>query len=210
MLGRLILNHLKEGNHQIENEPNVDHLYIGCLGEVLWDGYEHGCQNQHHGQVDSDHLESKSEFDHSIKWIWSYSLKEEGLEVVGHVGDGDEEQGGDVDGEDGAQQPSGKTLVIFGCLLLEDKNNCFLFELFENLFSFIHCKSAKQPCNMYQTLFLLFVFLYYCLIVLLSFCPFVLFFGLFFCLFLSFCTNLPSTTSTSTLPPMSRLIFVCL
>ena len=35
MLGRLILNHLKEGNHQIENEPNVDHLYIGCLGEVL-------------------------------------------------------------------------------------------------------------------------------------------------------------------------------
>ena len=32
-------------------------------------------------------------------------LKEEGLEVVGHVGDGDEEDGGDVDGEEGAQEP---------------------------------------------------------------------------------------------------------
>ena len=29
---------------------------------------------------------------------WSYGLKEEGFEVVGHVGDDDEEQGGDVPG----------------------------------------------------------------------------------------------------------------
>ena len=36
---------------------------------------------------------------------WSYGLKEEGFEVVGHVRDDDEEQGGDVNSEDGAQQP---------------------------------------------------------------------------------------------------------
>ena len=44
--------------------------------------------HQHHSQVDSDN-----------------SFKEKALEVVGHVGDDDEEQGGNVDGEDGAQQP---------------------------------------------------------------------------------------------------------
>ena len=37
----------------------------------------------------------------------SACLKEEGLEVVGHVGDDDEKQGGDVDSKDGAQQSSG-------------------------------------------------------------------------------------------------------
>ena len=41
------------------------------------------------------------------------NLKEEGLEVVGHVGDDDEEQGGDVDGEDGAQQSPGITDIWF-------------------------------------------------------------------------------------------------
>ena len=34
-------------------------------------------------------------------------LEEEGFEVVGHVGDDDKEDGGDVDRQDGAQQPSG-------------------------------------------------------------------------------------------------------
>ena len=61
------------------------------------------------------------------------------------MGDGDEEQGGDVDGEDGAQQPSGKTLVIFGCPLLEDKNYCFLFELFENLFFLYIARVQNGP-----------------------------------------------------------------
>ena len=50
--------HLKEWNHQIENEPNVDHLDVGSLGQVLRDGDEHGCQHQHHRQVDRDHLDS--------------------------------------------------------------------------------------------------------------------------------------------------------
>ena len=40
-------------------------------------------------------------------------LKEEGLEIVGHVGDDEEEHGGNVDGEDGAQQSSGKYLSHF-------------------------------------------------------------------------------------------------
>ena len=39
-------------------------------------------------------------------------LKEEGLEVVGHVRDGDEEKGGDVHSEDGAQQSPGEYLHV--------------------------------------------------------------------------------------------------
>ena len=35
-------------------------------------------------------------------------LKEEGFEVVGHVRDHDQEDGWDVDGENGAQQSPGK------------------------------------------------------------------------------------------------------
>ena len=43
-------------------------------------------------------------------------LKEEGLEVVGHVRDGDEEQGGDVHCEDGAQQSPWWRSYHFKCL----------------------------------------------------------------------------------------------
>ena len=43
-------------------------------------------------------------------------LKEEGLEIVGHVGDDEEEHGGDADGEDGSQQSSGIRCIICGCL----------------------------------------------------------------------------------------------
>ena len=37
-------------------------------------------------------------------------LKEEGLEIVGHVGDDEEEHGRNVDGKDGAQQSSGENV----------------------------------------------------------------------------------------------------
>ena len=50
-------------------------------------------------------------------------LKEEGLEIVGHVGDDEKEHGGNVDGEDGAQQSSGKYLSYFVVIakMFEDK-----------------------------------------------------------------------------------------
>ena len=52
------------------------------------------------------------------------------------MGDDDEEQGGDVDSEDGAQQSSGlRYLERFpsGIDIFEDRNNCFLFKLFDSL-----------------------------------------------------------------------------
>lgn len=72
----------------------------------------------------------------AINWNWSYGLEEEGLEVVGHVGDDDEEQGGDVDSEDGSQQSSGLRFLENSPSwidIFEDQNNCFLFKLFDNL-----------------------------------------------------------------------------
>ena len=76
-----------KGDDQVEDQPNVNHLNVGGLWEVLRDGYEHGGKDQHHRQVDC--------YD---------SLEEEGFEVVGHVGDDDEEHGGDVDGKDSAKE----------------------------------------------------------------------------------------------------------
>ena len=62
-----------------------------------------------------------STWDNMIKWVWwvvwseayqhhrevhsNHRLEEERFEVVCHVGDDDEEHGGDVDSEDGAQEP---------------------------------------------------------------------------------------------------------
>ena len=40
-------------------------------------------------------------------------LKEEGLEIVGHVGDDEEEHSWNIDGEDGAQQSSGENVSYF-------------------------------------------------------------------------------------------------
>ena len=53
-------------------------------------------------------------------------LKEEGLEIVGHVGDDEEEHGGNIDGEDGAKQSSGKYLSYFVAIakMSEDKYSC--------------------------------------------------------------------------------------
>ena len=91
----LRFSHLEEWNHQVEDQPHVHHLDVRCLGKILGHGDEHGGQDEHHGQVDRDD-----------------GLEEEGLEVVGHVRDGDEEQGGDVHSEDGAQQSPGEYLHV--------------------------------------------------------------------------------------------------
>ena len=88
--------HLEQWDHQIENQPNVHHLDVRCLRKIIRDGDEHGRQDEHHGQVDRDD-----------------GLEEEGLEVVGHVRDDDEQQGGDVHSEDRAQQSPGENLSCF-------------------------------------------------------------------------------------------------
>ena len=44
-------------------------------------------------------------YQHNCEVHSNHSLEEERFEVVCHVGDDDEEHGGDVDSEDGAQQP---------------------------------------------------------------------------------------------------------
>ena len=56
------------------------------------------------------------------------SLKEEGFEVVGHVRDHDQEDGWDVDGEDGAQQSPGKcNFNNYSCCCLEKSCSYHLF-----------------------------------------------------------------------------------
>ena len=92
----LRFSHLEEWNHQVEDQPHVHHLDVRCLGKILGHGDEHGGQDEHHSQVDRDD-----------------GLEEEGLEVVGHVRDDDEQQGGDVHSEDRAQQSPGENLSCF-------------------------------------------------------------------------------------------------
>ena len=89
------VSYLKEWDHQIENQPNIHHLDVRCLGKVFGDGDEHGRQDEQYRQVDCDD-----------------SLKEEGLEVVGHVGDDDQQQRWDVNSKDGAQQSPNEGLSI--------------------------------------------------------------------------------------------------
>ena len=99
------MTNLTEGNAHAENEPDINHLDIGGLGKGIghtnipgnernkgWRTHLiillHGCQHQHHGQVDGDD-----------------SFKEEGLEVDGDVTHGVEKHSGNVDGGDVAEQP---------------------------------------------------------------------------------------------------------
>ena len=93
-MGLCFIFHLEERDHQIEDQPHIHHLDVRRLGKVLRDRDEHGRQDEQHRQVDRDD-----------------GLEEEGLEVVGHVRDDDEEQGGDVNSEDGAQQPPDEELI---------------------------------------------------------------------------------------------------
>ena len=99
--------HLEEWDHQIEDQPDVHHLDVRCLGKIFRDGDEHGRQDEHHGQVDRDD-----------------GLEEEGLEVVGHVRDDDEQQGGDVHSEDRAQQSPGENFILL-CRLCDKQMKLF-------------------------------------------------------------------------------------
>ena len=51
---------------QVEEQPDVDHLYVGRLWKVVADADEHRSEDQHHGDIQRYH-----------------GFKEELLEIVG-------------------------------------------------------------------------------------------------------------------------------
>ena len=59
-----------EGLDQVEEQPDVDHLDVSRLGQIVADIDEHGCEDQHRGDIDRYNR-----------------LKEELLEIVGRVAD---------------------------------------------------------------------------------------------------------------------------
>ena len=46
-----VQHHLQEWDEEVEDEPDVDHLDVGGLGEAVADGDEEGRQDQEGGQV---------------------------------------------------------------------------------------------------------------------------------------------------------------
>ena len=76
---------LQEGNAEGGDQPNVHHLDVGGLGQAVRHGDEHGGEHQHAGQVDA----------HPRPEV-------RGSEEVDSVGDGDQQQGGQVDSHHGA------------------------------------------------------------------------------------------------------------
>ena len=109
---------LQKRNEKIEYHPIINHFYTGCLWEVLAYSYEHGCQNQQHL-----HTLSVNYILTDAWWLWqlfSYSevnsnnsLKVGSFEVVSAVADDVEEDGGHVDGHEGARQPSSQNNLHF-------------------------------------------------------------------------------------------------
>ena len=88
--------HLEEWDEKNKYEPDIYHLDIGGFRKTLrhWD--EHGDQDQHHGEV--DHHDG---------------LEEERLEEVGEVGDDDQQDCGNVRGQDFSQQSPDMLRIIF-------------------------------------------------------------------------------------------------
>ena len=41
-----------EGLDQVEEQPDVDHLDVSRLGKIVADIDEHGCEDQHCGDID--------------------------------------------------------------------------------------------------------------------------------------------------------------
>ena len=74
--------HLNEGNELSKDQPDVHHPDIGGGGQLPHHTDEQGGHHQHHSQVDCQG-----------------SLKEEGFEECGAVGDAKEEDGGEVGGQ---------------------------------------------------------------------------------------------------------------
>ena len=45
---------VNKGLEQVEEEPDVDHLDIGSLGQIVADVDEHRCQDEHHCNIQGD------------------------------------------------------------------------------------------------------------------------------------------------------------
>ena len=45
---------VNEWLEQVKEEPDVDHLDIGSLGEIVTDVDEHRCQDEHHCNIQED------------------------------------------------------------------------------------------------------------------------------------------------------------
>ena len=75
-------------SHLSEDQPDVDHLYVGGLWKASCHADEQGGQDQQRGQV---HRHCR--------------LKEEVFEEVGGVDDDEHKYGGQVDCQDGVQDP---------------------------------------------------------------------------------------------------------
>ena len=100
--------HLEEWDEKNKYEPDIYHLDIGGFRKTLrhWD--EHGDQDQHHGEV--DHHDG---------------LEEERLEEVGEVGDDNQQDCGNVRGQDFSQQSPDMFRIIFIFKpILSDEKKC--------------------------------------------------------------------------------------
>ena len=87
---------VNEGFEQIKDQPDVDHLDVCRRGQALADADEQGRDDEEHGDVGRDE-----------------PLEKELLEVVGHVADDVDYEGGQEGGEDDAQQPSLDRHLVF-------------------------------------------------------------------------------------------------
>ena len=96
---------------QVKNQPNFNHLDVGCLRKALNHADEHTGENQHHGQV---HRKAR--------------FKEEGFEVVGDVADYVEEYRRRVDCCDHTQElPSQPNIDCKANCYVLNKFFCYLY-----------------------------------------------------------------------------------
>ena len=72
---------------EVENQPDIDHFYVGCGGKVVAYTNEHGGDDEHHSDVEGDDC-----------------LEEERLEVVCAVTNKVQNQGWDKDSQDNTEQ----------------------------------------------------------------------------------------------------------
>ena len=80
---------INEGDGEVEEEPDVNHLDVGSDWKARNNGDKHTCEGQHHCEVDSD-----------------CGFKIKGFEVVGDVSNDVEEDRGNIDSCKDTQESS--------------------------------------------------------------------------------------------------------
>ena len=85
-----------EGDDEVEDQPDVNHLDVGRRGQALGHADEQSRDDEEHCHVRGDE-----------------ALEEELLEVVGHVADDVDDQGRQEGGQDDAQQPPLDRHLVF-------------------------------------------------------------------------------------------------